>query len=217
MVILCCLRLWAVKHPRCPPPRSTDGNGVSIAAAARSPCRVVHIGANVQWSSTVWNHIASSRHLLRRTSHPTTKSAIMATSTTTQVTSSEIRDLVQVYNVHHSGCEEQVEEEELQEQQLRAQFDSRQTPSSQQFQLSVPEEHQNDITSRRRVPPYRPTHRDHTLASRPAGLTAVSAAFTQTVFLGVYITGVRHKSRVPLFVWGSNASTKCTDPRLHRR
>lgn len=123
----------------------------------------------------------------------------MATSTTTRVSSREIRELLQAYNVHHSGSDEQREQPERRGVQVPAQLNPVENRNSTDVQPSVPQGHQNDIASRRRVPPYRQTHRDHTLASRPAGLNLVSAAFTQTVFIGVYITGVRHKSRKPLF------------------
>lgn len=89
-----------------------------------------------------------------------------ATTTTTETAPNSIRELLQAYEIHHSVDDE--------------------SPSPQPGYSREPENHGTDswLTTRRRVPQYRPTDRSHSWDERPANLVV------NLVFLGIYLNSV---------------------------
>jgi hypothetical protein len=113
----------------------------------------------------------------------------MSTSTTTveEVGSEQLLDVLQAYRLHHSGTSEE-QSSSLPARRSTPQTDSRIQPlRDEEPSLEDP----NSLSSRRRVPAYRATSREHTLASRPAGLDAASEVMVPAMFLGVYVQMVR--------------------------
>ena len=110
----------------------------------------------------------------------------MSTSTTTQVLGPTIHEVLQAYNTHHTGHEEPFPPPQLHHPQVEASEDS----SSQGPQHDVDREQSQALATRRRVPPYRRTGREHAYSSRPGGLNWVEEVLVVTLFLGVYVTGV---------------------------
>ena len=111
----------------------------------------------------------------------------MSTSTTTQVFGGTVHELLQAYNVHHTGYEERLPPQHL----LHPRLDTRENDSVQGEARFVQRQDQPlALESRRRVPAYRVTSREHALSSRPAGLNYVESTVVVVLFLGVYINGV---------------------------
>ena len=120
----------------------------------------------------------------------------MSTSTTTEILPHNVRQLLQAYNVHHTGHEEK-EEAQATLQQPQASSAPSLTSEPRQTYPSRSQPWHEDVYSRRRVPPYRETSRSHSLSSRPAGRNQVEAVIVTLMFWGVNITGVS-ESLVPL-------------------
>lgn len=114
----------------------------------------------------------------------------MSTSSRTETTGNSVRDLLQAYNVHHSGTEEDgTSEAQLHaERRRQPQLDA---PSASRLSEPPPSQiNPDDVSSRRRVPPYRETSRDHDISLRTGGRDGTEAAVVQVMFFGVYIQGV---------------------------
>lgn len=121
----------------------------------------------------------------------------MTSSTSTSVLGNEVRDLLQAYNVHHSGSDEQQEEEGDHPELRQAPRIPLATLNVQPIQRSIPQGRRRpDLETRRRVPPYRQTHREHKLASRPASLDILEGVLIQAAFFGVYVHGVSESRTV---------------------
>ncbi len=115
----------------------------------------------------------------------------MSTSTTTELLPGNVHQLLQAYNVHHTGQEEDEEAAQATIQQPQASPDPLPTAQPQQTYPSGSQGRQDDTySSRRRVPPYRETSRNHALSSRPAGLNQAEAVLVTVMFFGVYLQGV---------------------------
>jgi hypothetical protein len=97
----------------------------------------------------------------------------MSVSTTTTV-SAGVRELLQAYDLHHSGTESS------QSQNVEATTHPRRQPEN---RPSWP-------SNRRRMPPYREASRSHRLADRPAGETTAGGVLITVMFLGVYVDAV---------------------------
>jgi hypothetical protein len=125
----------------------------------------------------------------------------MTTSTTATTTATdltrEVRDLLQAYEVHHTGFERSSEEDAQHEDppsQVTGATDDTRVQSQTYASAPLADDSPGDTGYYRRVPAYRPVATGHTLASRPAGLDTMSAAVVTTMFFGVYLTGVRRDS-----------------------
>jgi hypothetical protein len=109
----------------------------------------------------------------------------MSTSTMTveEVGSGQLGDILQAYKLHHSGASE--------EQPLPQQPASRSPSHNNRIQPPRDErssnEDPNSISSRRRVPAYRETSRNHSLASRPGGVDSASEFMVPAMFFGVFV------------------------------
>ncbi|KEF61802.1 uncharacterized protein A1O9_03372 [Exophiala aquamarina CBS 119918] len=122
-------------------------------------------------------------------------SPAMSRSSTTETVNPSVHELLQAYNVHHTGTDEEVRlapQPSIRRQQ--AQLDSPNVYSSNRTSESPPAQiDPNDVSSRRRVPPYRETSRDHDLSLRPGGRDSTEATIVQVMFVGVYITGALNR------------------------
>lgn len=113
----------------------------------------------------------------------------MSTSSRTETVSNSVRDLLQAYNVHHSGTDD----ETLLATQSRSRPRQSQPDAPSPSRVSDSprtQDNPNDVSSRRRVPPYRETSRDHDISLRPGGRDGTEAAVVQVMFIGVYIQAV---------------------------
>lgn len=110
----------------------------------------------------------------------------MSASTTTETLPNSVHHLLQTYNVHHTG------QEEDQEAQATLQLPSVPSLASEPRQTypSRGQPRHEDVYSRRRLPPYREISRTHSLSSRPAGRTPLEGVIVTLIFCGVFITGV---------------------------
>lgn len=119
-------------------------------------------------------------------------SLVMSTSYTTETVGTSVHDLLQAYNVHHSGTEEEVGSEAQSDvRRLQPQLNSPSVSSYNRISDSPPAQNNpDDVSSRRRVPPYRETSRDHDISQRVGGRDSTEAAVVQVMFFGVYIQGV---------------------------
>jgi hypothetical protein len=117
-------------------------------------------------------------------------SRTMSTSSTTETVSGSVRDLLQAYDVHHTGTEAEGPSD-TQTHTRRRQLQPDLPSTSRNAESPPTRDNPNDVSSRRRVPPYRETSRDHDLSSRPGGRDGTEAAVVQVMFLGVYIQAVR--------------------------
>ena len=123
----------------------------------------------------------------------------MTTSTTTHLLGPSVHELLQAYNIHHTGHPDTEVEglsnirslsvQPAPDTSLQAQAGGRQA-------LQDGELTDQGYASRRRVPPYRATKRDHPLSSRPGGLNNAEAALVQAMFVGVYINAVRSPTKL---------------------
>ncbi len=111
---------------------------------------------------------------------------IMSTSTTTQVFGGTVHELLQAYNVHHTGHEEERPPTHIRHPRLETSANA----PEQEAQLIQHQDQPRALASRRRVPAYRATSREHALSSRPAGLNYVESTVVVVLFLGVYVIGV---------------------------
>jgi hypothetical protein len=116
----------------------------------------------------------------------------MSPSYTTETVGNSVHNLLQAYNVHHSGTEEEAESEaQLDVRRSQPQLNSPAASSHNRISDSPPAQNNpDDVSSRRRVPPYRETSRDHDISQRVGGRDSTEAAVVQVMFFGVYITGV---------------------------
>lgn len=107
-------------------------------------------------------------------------------TTTVEVENGSLQHVLQAYQLHHSGIAD--------EQRLQL-FPRRPAPHLKPLGLQTVEaltrEDQNSLSSRRRIPPYRETSRNHSLSSRPAGLDAASEVIVPAMFFGVFLQQVR--------------------------
>ena len=120
-------------------------------------------------------------------------SPAMATSSTTETVSTSAHELLQAYNVHHTGTEdeERPEPQSSFRRPQQSQLDSLAVSSSNRVPEPPPTQiDPNDVSTRRRVPPYRATSRDHDISQRAGGRDSTEAAVVQVMFIGVYMTGV---------------------------
>lgn len=119
-------------------------------------------------------------------------SLAMSTSSTTETVGNSVYNLLQAYNVHHSGTEEEVGSETQSDvRRSQPQLNSSSVSSHNRIADSPPTQiNPDDVSSRRRVPPYRETSRDHDISQRVGGRDSTEAAVVQVMFFGVYITGV---------------------------
>ena len=124
----------------------------------------------------------------------TTATATITTRDAPQVGDvSSLRGVLHAYDLHHSGTEDN-RPTELLNGQLPTQPSIR-IPSLQPAQqragdsLSLGSD-PNAVSTRRRVPPYRETSRNHSLSSRPAGQDAISEVIVPAMFFGVFIQQV---------------------------
>lgn len=117
----------------------------------------------------------------------------MSASTTTETLPNSVHHLLQAYNVHHSG------QEEDQEAQATLRLPSALSLPSEPRQTypSRAQPRHEDVYTRRCVPPYRETSRTHSLSSRPAGRTVLEAVIVTLIFCGVNVIGVS-ESLMPL-------------------
>ena len=115
----------------------------------------------------------------------------MSTSTTTQILGGTVHELLQAYNVHHTGHEEQTPPApQFHDPQAEAGVHTSEQQEEAQSSVQRHDHQPPELTTRRRVPVYRATSRDHALSSRPAGLNYVESLVVVTLFLGVDVIGV---------------------------